>query len=42
MVSPHLWPRSVKCIVLVGATLLVVIAYITLCSGLFAVAMFFS
>lgn len=42
MVSPHLWPRSVKLIVLVGATLLVVIAYATLCSGLFAVAMLFS
>ena len=42
MVSPHLWPRSVKRIVLVSATLLVVVAYATLCSGLFALAMLFS
>ena len=42
MVSPHLWPRSVKRIVLVSATLLVVIAYLTFCSGLFALAMLFS
>ncbi len=42
MVSPHLWPRSVKRIVLVSAALLVVIAYATLCSGLFALAMLFS
>lgn len=42
MLSPHLWPRSVKYVVLLGATLLVVIAYATLCSGLFALAMLFS
>jgi hypothetical protein len=42
MVSPHLWSRSVKRVVLVGATLLVVIAYATLCSGLFALVMMFS
>jgi len=42
MVSPHLWPRSVKRIVLVSAILLVVTAYVTLCSGIFAVAMLFS
>jgi hypothetical protein len=42
MVSPHLWPRSVKRIVLVVATLLVIIAYTTLCSGLFALAMLFA
>jgi hypothetical protein len=42
MVSPHLWPGPVKRVVLLGATLLVVIAYATLCSGLFALAMLFS
>jgi hypothetical protein len=42
MVSPYLWPATVKRIVFVIATLLVAIAYITLCSGLFALAMLFS
>jgi hypothetical protein len=42
MIAPHLWPRSVKRVVLVSATLLVVIAYATLCSGLFALAVLFS
>jgi hypothetical protein len=42
MVSPHLWPSSVKRIVFVIATLLVIVAYATLCSGLLAFAMLFS
>jgi hypothetical protein len=42
MISPHLWPRPVKSVVLVSATLLVLVAYATLCSGLFALAMLFS
>ncbi len=42
MVSPHLWPGSVKRIVFIIATLLVVVAYATLCSGLLAFAMLFS
>jgi hypothetical protein len=42
MVSPHLWSVTVKRIVFVLATLLVAIAYITLCSALFALAMLFS
>jgi hypothetical protein len=42
MVSPHQWPGSVKRIVLIVATLLVILAYATLCSGLFALAMLFS
>jgi hypothetical protein len=42
MVSPHLWPATIKRVVLVVATLLVVVAYVTLCSSLFALAMLFS
>lgn len=42
MVAPHLWPSTVKRIVFVVATLLVIIAYTTLCSGLFALARLFS
>jgi hypothetical protein len=42
MVSPHLWPRSVKRIVFVFAALVVVVAYTTLCSSLLALAMMFS
>jgi hypothetical protein len=42
MVSPHLWPATLKRVVFVVAALLVVAAYITLCSGLFALAMLFS
>jgi hypothetical protein len=42
MVSPHLWPRSVKRIVFVVATLLVIVAYATLCSGLVAFVTLFS
>jgi len=42
MASPHLWPRFVKRIVLVIATLLVIVAYVTLCSGFVALASLFS
>jgi hypothetical protein len=42
MVSPHLWPRSVKRVVLFLGVLVVLIAYTTLCSGLFALAMLFT
>ena len=42
MVSPHLWPSPIKRVVLVIATLLVIMAYATLCSGLLAFAALFS
>jgi hypothetical protein len=33
MLAPHDWPKPVKRLVLTGATLLVIVAYIFLCSG---------
>ncbi len=42
MVAPHLWPNPVKRVVLVVATVLVIVAYATLCSGLAALAALFS
>ena len=42
MVAPHLWPRSVKRVVFFLGVMLVVVAYTTLCSGLFALAMLFA
>jgi hypothetical protein len=42
MVAPHLWPNSIKRVVLVFAIMLVIVAYATLCSGLVALAALFS
>ena len=33
MVAPHEWPRAVKRLVLTGAALLVILAYLALCSS---------
>jgi len=33
MLAPHDWPAPVKRLVLTGATLLVILAYILLCAG---------
>ena len=33
MLAPHDWPRPVKQLLLTGATLLVVLAYMLLCAG---------
>jgi hypothetical protein len=33
MLAPHDWPRPVKHLLLTGATLLVILAYILLCAG---------
>lgn len=33
MLAPHDWPKPVKHLVLTGATLLVILAYIFLCTG---------
>jgi hypothetical protein len=33
MFAPHDWPRPVKHVLLTGATLLVVLAYMLLCAG---------
>jgi hypothetical protein len=42
MVTPHLWPSLLKRVVLLIASLLVIVAYVSLCSGLVALATFFS
>jgi len=33
MLAPHDWPKPVKHILLTGATLLVILAYVLLCAG---------
>ena len=42
MISPHLWPRPVKSIVVLMLVLVVVLGYTTLCSSLLALAVLFS
>ena len=38
MLALHTWPKYVKHIVLTGVTLLVVLAYVSLCAGVWLVA----
>ena len=33
MMAPHLWPKPVKSIVLLGTVLVVALAYLSLCAG---------
>ena len=33
MIAPHAWPTPVKRLVLIGAALLVILAYLALCSS---------
>ena len=33
MMTPHLWPKPVKSLVLFGAVLMVTLAYLSLCAG---------
>jgi hypothetical protein len=33
MIAPHAWPKPVKQFVLTGAILLVIIAYLLMCTG---------
>ncbi len=33
MIAPHDWPEPVKQLVMTGATLLVIVAYVLMCAG---------